>query len=311
MLSSNRDPEQILRRLEWTVIRRLDGLLQGDYRTFFRGFGLDLAELREYQLHDDVRYIDWNVTARLQTPYVRQYNEDREITAWFLLDVSPSVDFGSASVTKRDVLTDFVGVMATLLARHGNRIGAMYYGGSVDAVAHARGGRLQVLHMLDMLRKRPRLPRAPETNLDELFRAALNAMKRRSVVFIVSDFFSTPGWGHALGRLALRHEVVAIRLFDPLEVELPDVGLMFMTDAESGEQVLVDTHDRSFRRRFASAAQAREEHIRSALIRAEVDAVELSTRDDLVETLLRYATLRKRQSMLSTGSAVKAHSPKE
>ena len=304
MLSSNKDPEQILRRLEWTVIRRLDGLLQGDYRTFFRGFGLDLAELREYQLNDDVRYIDWNVTARLQTPYVRQYNEDREITAWFLLDVSPSVDFGSAGITKRDVLTDFVGVMAATLARHGNRIGAMYYSGSVDTVAHARGGRLQVLHILDMLRKRPRIPHAPETNLDELFQAALNAIKRRSVVFIVSDFFSTPGWEQPLGHLALRHEVVAIRLFDPIEVELPDVGLLFMADAESGEQVFVDTHDRSFRRRFVSAVQEREEYIRAAFIRAGVDAVELSTRDDLVETLIRYATLRKRQSMLSAGSTV-------
>jgi uncharacterized protein (DUF58 family) len=196
--------------------------------------------------------------------------------------------------------------MAALLARHGNRIGAMYYGGSVDAVAHARGGRLQVLHILDMLRKRPRMRTTPETNLTELLRAALNAIKRRSGVFIVSDFFSTPGWGQALGHLALRHEVVSIRLFDPLEVELPDIGLMFMADAETGEQVLVDTHDSSFRRRFASAAGEREEHIRTAFARAGVDAMELSTRDDLVETLIRYATLRKQQAMLAAGSAVQS-----
>ena len=116
--------ESILRRLEWTVIRRLDGLLHGDYQTLFRGFGLDLADLREYQYHDDVRYIDWNVTARLQTPYVRVYNEDREVTAWFLLDLSPSVDFG-AQVKKRSVSAEFVTVLARLLTRHGNRVGAL------------------------------------------------------------------------------------------------------------------------------------------------------------------------------------------
>ena len=117
------DPEAILRRLEWTVLRRLDGYLQGNYRTLFRGFGLDLADLREYQVHDDVRHIDWNVTARLHFPYVRQYNEDREITAWFLLDMSPSMDFGSGEINKRHVLTEFTGIIARLLTRHGNQIG--------------------------------------------------------------------------------------------------------------------------------------------------------------------------------------------
>src|SRR3989449_6470148 len=142
-----RNPEQFLRRLEWTVIRRLDGLLHGDYRTLFRGFGLDLADLREYQYHDDVRYIDWNVTARLQTPYVREYNEDREVTAWFLLDLSPSVDFGS-NVKKRSVSTELVTVLARLLTRHGNRVGALFYGDRVDTVIPARGGRRHALHIL-------------------------------------------------------------------------------------------------------------------------------------------------------------------
>src|SRR5437868_9159096 len=116
-----RSPERLLDRLDWTVIRRLDGLLQGDYRTLFRGFGLDLADLREYQYHDDVRYIDWNVTARLSTPYVREYHEDREVTAWFLLDLSPSVAFGSQTIEKRTVANDFVAVLARILTAHGNR----------------------------------------------------------------------------------------------------------------------------------------------------------------------------------------------
>src|SRR5512147_1220810 len=122
------NPEQLLRRLEWTVIRRLDGALHGDYRTLFRGPGIDLADLREYQYHDDVRHIDWNVTARLQSPYVREYHEDREVTAWFLLDLSASIDFGSRDVRKRAVSEQFVGAVARLLTRHGNRVGALLYG---------------------------------------------------------------------------------------------------------------------------------------------------------------------------------------
>ena len=143
-----RDLEKLLKKLEWTVIRRLDGLLHGDYRTLFRGFGLDLADLREYQYHDDVRHIDWNVTARLQTPYVREYNEDRDINAWFLLDLSPSVDFGSGEVRKRSVAADFVAVLARLLTRHGNRVGALLYGERVDTMIPARSGRRHVLHLM-------------------------------------------------------------------------------------------------------------------------------------------------------------------
>src|SRR5213594_1019724 len=132
MSESARTPENVLRRLEWTVIRRLDGLLHGDYRTLFRGAGLDLADLREYQYHDDVRHIDWNVTARLQTPYVREYHEDRELTAWFLLDLSPSIDFGSERLKKRAVASEFVTVLAQLLSRRGNRVGALFYGEALD-----------------------------------------------------------------------------------------------------------------------------------------------------------------------------------
>ena len=129
-----RTPEAVLRRLEWTVIRRLDGVLHGDYRTLFRGYGLDLADLREYQYGDDVRHIDWNVTARLTVPYVREYNEEREVAAWFLLDLSASVDFGSRDTKKQAVSSEFVAVLARILTRHGNRVGALFYGDRVDTV---------------------------------------------------------------------------------------------------------------------------------------------------------------------------------
>lgn len=306
MSESRPNPEQILRRLEWTVIRRLDGLLHGDYRTLFRGFGLDLADLREYQYHDDVRHIDWNVTARLATPYVREYHEDRELTAWFLLDLSPSLDFGSGAVRKREVASDFVALLARLLSRHGNRVGALFYGDRVDTVIPARSGRRHVLHILHAMLARPERARSAATDLRVLLQGAFALMRRRSLVFVVSDFISAPGWAEPLARLALRHEVVAVRLSDPLEVELPDLGLVPVQDAETGEQLTVDTHDRRFRRRFARIVEQREQVLRAAFRQAGVDALELSTADDLVDAMLRFADLRRRRSQLAGGGMLPA-----
>ena len=307
MSARSPDPEALLRKLEWTVIRRLDGLLQGNYRTLFRGFGLDLAELREYQFHDDVRYIDWNVTARLQTPYVRQYNEDREITAWFLVDLSRSMEFGSRADAKRESAGGLVAVLARLLTRHGNRVGAMFYGDGVEAMIPARAGRRHVLQILSRMAARPRPAgggsgSGGETRLDEFLAAAARFITRRSLVFIVSDFISAPGWASPLARLARRHEVLAVRLYDPLESELPDLGLVAVQDAETGEQLFVDTHDPGFRRRFAEAAQRREQALQQAFREAGVDALELSTGDDLVETIMRFSELRKRRNQLAAGA---------
>jgi len=299
--------EAILRRLDWTVLRRLDGLLHGDYRTLFRGPGLDLADLREYQYHDDVRHIDWNVTARLGTPYVREYYEDRDVTAWFLLDLSPSLDFGSREMRKRGVSSDFVTVLARLLSRHGNRVGALFYGDRVDTVIPAKSGRRHVLHILYTMLSRPQRSRSAATDLKVLLKTAFALMPRRSLVFVVSDFVSAPGWEEPLARLALRHEVVAVRLYDPLELELPDLGLVTIQDAETGEQVLVDTHDRRFRKRFAFIAEQREKALRSAFRQAGVDALELSTEDHLVDAILRFADLRKRRSQLAGGGSLPQH----
>jgi uncharacterized protein (DUF58 family) len=291
------------------VLRRLDGQLQGNHRTLWRGGGLDLADLREYQHHDDVRHIDWNVTARLQVPHVRQFTEDRELSAWFLVDLSGSVDFGSDLQTKRRVAREFVGVLARLLTRHGNRVGALLFGDKLDAVLPARGGRQQVLQLLQLIDKGGELPPRPQqaTQLAQLLHAAQGIIKRRSSVFVVSDFISTPGWHEALGRLALRHEVTAVRLFDPLEMDLPDIGLLTMRDAETGEELVVDTSDRKFRRRYAAAAERRETELRDALGRAGIDTLELATNDDLLDAILRFADLRKQRSQLAAGGGAPTH----
>jgi uncharacterized protein (DUF58 family) len=305
-------PEALLHRLEWTVLRRLDGLLHGDYRTLFRGHGVDLADLREYQHGDDVRHIDWNVTARTQAPHVRVYNEERETSAWFLLDLTSSLDFGSGQVRKRAVATELVGLLARMLSRHGNRVGAVLYSGKVEAVIPAGTGRRHVLHILHRmlaLAEKQHAEKAPpsETRLRDLLQSAGHAIVRRSLVFVVSDFISAPGWDHPLAQLSQRHEVLAVRLYDPLEQELPDLGFLMMQDAESGEQLFVDTHDRQFRKRFAALAAHREAALRAAFQHAGVDVLELSTDDQLINAVMRFADLRKRRSSLSAGGVLPKH----
>ncbi len=301
--------DALLRRLEWTVIRRLDGLLQGDYRTLLRGGGVDLADLREYQLHDDVRHIDWNVTARLQSPYVRQFIEDRDLTAWFLLDLSGSVDFGSADVTKLALSAGFVATLARVITRHGNRVGALLYGQQVDGVLPPGASRLHVLNLLQRMRQRPAAkPGSGQgTMLADLLKAADGIIRRRSLVFVVSDFISAPGWAEALARLARRHEVVAVRVFDPLEMELPDVGLVTVEDAETGEQLLIDASDPGFRERYAAIAQQQEQTLLQGLMQSGADTLELATDDELLDALLRFADLRRQRARLKVPTRFPAH----
>ena len=289
-------------------MRRLDGMLHGDYRTLFRGYGLDLADLREYQHHDDVRHIDWNVTARLQVPHVREFTEDREMSAWFLLDLSGSIDFG-AQRSKRSVSAEFVTVLARLLTRNGNRVGAVFYGSEVDAVLPPRTGRSHVLNLLQRLRAHaaPQAAAKAETRLGDLLHRAATMIPRRSMVFIVSDFISAPGWADAMARLAQRHEVLAVRLYDEMELDLPDLGLVTLQDAETGEQLLVDTHDPGFRERFARIADAREDELHTAFARAGVDTLELTTDDDLGEALLRFVELRRQRARASHGGGMATH----
>ena len=247
------------------------------------------------------------MTARLQQPHVRVFTEDREMSAWFLLDLSPSMDFGSGDQRKRSLSGEFVAVLARMLTRHGNRVGAMLYGSGVDTVIPARGGRHHILQLLHTLQIRPDAAQAGPTKLHELLDSAAQTVRRRSTIFVVSDFISESGWEKPLGRLAQRHEVVAVRLHDPMELQLPDLGLIPILDAETGEQLLVDTSDKGFRQRFARIAAQREADLRQSLAKAGVDALELSTDGDLVDCLTRFIDLRKRRARASGGGRLPAH----
>ena len=290
-------PDYILRRLELPVMRRLEGLLQGDYRSPSRGDGLDLADLREYQFHDDVRRIDWNATARLDVPYVRDYLEDREIPVWFLLDMSPSMMFEGVSISKHAVLMEFAVLMSRLMLGRGNRTGAMIFSHGVDRAIPARGGRQQLLQILNTVLAHRARPGA--TDLKQVLADAAQRIRRRSLIFIVSDFISPPGWEKVLGALAARNDVIAVRLTDPLETHLPDLGFMTFQDAESGEQIFLDTYDRGFRQRFTAAAAARDEALRAIFENAGVDVVELGTQDDVMDAMIRFAAMRKQLSRRS------------
>ena len=292
--SSVQTPERLLRRLEWRVLRRLDGQLQGAYRTLLRGAGIDVTDLREYEPGDDVRHIDWNVTARLDVPHVRTFLEDRELTAWLLLDRSPSMGFGPTDRPKDAVLIEVATALARLLTRGGNRVGAVLYNNAVERTIPPKNGRNQVLRLTHHLLQ-PAAPSTTTTNLAGLIRAGAGVARRRSLIFIISDFISEPGWERAMLELTERHEVIAIRLVDPRELELPDAGIIVVEDAETGELLSVDTSDPEFRRRFHEVAAAREDDLHATAKRAGIPLYEVSTEDDLVRALVRIVESRQRQ----------------
>lgn len=299
-------PERVLRRLEWRVLRRLDGRLQGDYRTVFRGTGVDVADLREYQSGDDFRHVDWNVTARMDTPYVREFLEDREVTAWLMLDCSPSMDFGPVERRKHVVLTEIAATVAQLLARGGNQVGAVLFDTVVEQTIPPGHGRSQVLRILARLMQTPtgtvaadRVrgggPARQTTDLGVALRAALGIARRRSTIVIVSDFLTEPGWERPLTQLARRHDVVAIQVFDRREFELPAAGMIYVEDAETGEQIFLDTSDAGFQQRLRTVADERQAALVATARTAGTDLFPVSTDDDLVRALFRISATRRRR----------------
>jgi len=296
-------PERVLRRLEWRVIRRLDGRLQGDYRTLFRSTGIDVADLREYQPYDDVRHIDWNVTARTDVPHIRVYDADRDVTAWLLLDRSPSMGFGPVTRRKHQVLTEMAATVAQLLVRGGNRIGAVLFDTGIEQMIPPGHGRNQVLRILSGLMQVPDgtdrsgdpLSAGRTTDLTVPLRAALGIARRRSLIVIVSDFLTEPGWERPLALLARRHDVIALQVVDKREFELPAVGMIYVEDSETGEQIFVDTDDPAFQRRLRAAADERQAALASAARSAGTDLFTVSTDEDLVRAVVRITELRRRR----------------
>ncbi|MDG4830994.1 DUF58 domain-containing protein [Solwaraspora sp. WMMD1047] len=271
------------------MLRRLDGQLQGGYRTVSRGAGIDFTDLRAYTPSDDVRHIDWNVTARLDEPFVRQYTEDRDLTGWLVLDRSASMTPGGAGPGKADVLTDLAICLARLLSGSGNRVGAILYDNQRQQVIPPRTGRTQTLRLAHELGRPVEPGGGTTTDLAAMLRLAAGTARRRSLIFVVSDFIGEPGWEAPLARLAHRHEVIVLRVVDPAELDLPDLGLVLVEDAETGEQLLVDTSDPHLRQRLTAEVRAREATLAAAMSRAGVAAHRITTDHDLTRTLVDLA----------------------
>lgn len=299
-------PEGLLRRLRWTVLRPIAIRLGGDERSLIRGTGMELSEVREYQPGDDVRLIDWNITARTERTYIRESLTERALDIWLLVDQSASVDWGTARCLKRDRMVEFVAAAGHLLGRHGNRIGILSFAEQPGRPIPPATGRPHLLRLLAHVYDAPRQAQNGHTDLAAALTRADGMIRQRSLIVVISDFLVPDGWQHALHRLAQRHEVVAVRLHDPREAALPDVGLITLEDPETGRQRVVDTSDRKLRARFDVAAREQAARIHGDCTRCGVDHLDLSTDDDLLPALVQFLrTRRERRRMLRVGSAAR------
>jgi uncharacterized protein (DUF58 family) len=298
-------PERLLLRLEWRVVRRLDGRLAGGYRTARRGAGTDLAGLREYVEGDDARHIDWNATARLDQAQLRLFNEDRELTVWLVLDRSASMLVGAPGRGKHDVLAELALVLGRLFARGGNRVGALLYdNGAVRAVppGTGRGHVLRIGAELarDRVHARPvpgnKAPRYPgTTDLAAMLDAVARLARRRALIIVISDFIGDGDWERSLRRLGPRHEVAALRVTDAADDELPDAGLVVVEDSETGEQLLVDTGDPLLRARLRAGVEERDAALEAGMRAARVPVHRVTTTADLATALVGVVVSTKRR----------------
>lgn len=293
-----------LRRLELSVTRRLDGLLRGQYAGLFPGAGTEIAGSREYRPgEDEVRRMDWAVTARTGSPHARETIAERELCTWVLVDATPSMDFGTAAMEKRELAVAAVGAVGFLTAGAGNRLGALVVS---TAGAHrfpARTGRAHLLGLLRLLQAAPRGAPGPATPLSDAITDLDRAVRRRGLVVVVSDFLdpaptgAPSPWERALRRLAMRHQVLAVEVTDPRELELPDVGLLTVVDPETGRRREVSTRSRRVRTRFAAAAAEQRETVRQALARAGAAHLALRTDRDWVADIVRHVHAQRRLAL--------------
>lgn len=298
-------PEQALRRLDLTINRRLDGLLQGDYQGLIPGPGSDPAEARLYAVGDDVRRIDWNVTARTTQPHVRDLIADRELETWLMVDLTPSMEFGTAQYEKRDLAIAAAATIGFLAVRGGNRIGCRALLPSGTRLVPARPGRQHLLALLRMLLGTRRSPGAAShaeatttpIELADAVTALATAQRRRGLAVVISDFLGvevgTPTWEAPMRRLAARHQVLAIEIVDPRELTLPDVGILTLVDPETGRRRDVRT-SRTVRERYAAGALAQRRATRDALRRAGAGHLRLSTDGDWVRDVAHYVLQHRR-----------------
>ncbi len=288
--------ESVLRGLELDVTRRLDGILHGDHRGLVPGHGSEPGEARPYQPGDDVRRIDWNVTARLNSTHIRDSIADRELETWIVADRSASLDFGTADFEKRDIVLAAAAGAGFLTIRGGNRVGAVIVDGTGCTMVPARQGRKHLLSILSRIERAERADGVPALDLADTLRRTAAIMHRRGLVVVISDWLDDPEeWRHPLAALVVRHQVLCIETVDPRELELPAVGMLTLIDTETGRTREIDTNSRQLRERYAEAAAIQRRAIEQAIIGSGADHLQLRTDGDWVLDLARHVTRGKRR----------------
>jgi uncharacterized protein (DUF58 family) len=278
-------PPAVLRSLDLAVLRRVESLVPGEHLTPQVGAGTELAMIRPYFFGDDVRHIDWNVTARMQEPHVRVHVGERALTTWLVLDTSASMTFGTADRRKADVAEGVALALGHVASRRGNRLGVVSYGGETPKVMRPRQGRLGLLQLLAELRAESEDEGAGATSLGNALTGVAAVARARGLLVVVSDFRGDRDWEGVLRSLRARHGVLAVEIRDPRELELTPMGDLWLVDPETGRQLQVNTSRRSVRKRFAEAAAAERADVGAALRRAGADHVVLSTEGDWLRDL--------------------------
>src|SRR3989449_5543576 len=287
--------DQLLRRSRWPVLRRLGFHPGGDERSSLRGAGLEYSDVREYQAGDDPRTIEWNITARSDRPYVRESLPDRGLDAWLLVDITRSLDWGTARCLKRQLALEFSAVVGQLLIGRGNRVGALLFDDRVRSIIPPSAGRTAFLQLIARMERATQTPADGPTDLSRALTQAGRLIRRPSLFIVLSDFMTPDGWQKPMSSLALRHEVIAAWIRDPREGEIPDVGIVTFEDPENGQQILVDTRNAHLRARFQEAAQGQRDAIRKDLLRARAAVAELSTAAEVVPQLIPFIKQREAQ----------------
>jgi uncharacterized protein (DUF58 family) len=284
---------ELLRRVRWAVARPLAQRPNGEERSRLPGPGVDFARVREYQPGDDVRRIDWPLTARSDRAFVREAHEDRGVDVWLVVDTSPSVDWGTALSVKRDVALEMSALAGQLLGRRGNRLGLIPFADRPLPVVPPGSGQAHLERVVGRLRLEPRQTARAATDLTAALALTQRLARRPSVIVLMSDFLVPDGWTNALRQLARRHEVVAVRLRDPREVSLPNIGVVTFEDPETGGQLTVDTNDAQLRERFADAAVAQAKHIDATLSGCGAAVLVTGTDELLIPRLVKFLDARR------------------
>ena len=273
-----------VRKIEIKTRGLSKNIFAGEYHSAFKGRGMTFSEVREYQYGDDIRNIDWNVTARHNRPYVKIFEEERELTVMLMIDVSASRNFGTISKLKKNQITEIAAVLAFSAIQNNDKIGVIFFSNKIEKFIPPKKGRTHILHIIRELIDF--YPEDKQTDIEQALEYMTNSIKKRCTCFVISDFIDEHDFAHALAIANRKHDVVALRVYDPRENQLPPVGMMYLRDAETGEQMWVDTSDKKLREAYEKYAFVREKELDAIFKRSGVDVANIRSDEDYVRALI-------------------------